>query len=332
MKSLFQNLMLAMGCLLMAGLQGVLAENLRGPAFTSPSKLVYVGEGWEAQDIVYEEWAKNADLAVTLDQHLYPALLPLIKEYAREKGLEIAVQEGTCGISAGKLRKKVVDIGGFCCPPGLADRLPGLKYHTLGIGALALLVHKDNPVEGMDLSMAQEIFRGRQSQWRALGDDLPPVFGDKRIRPVARLHCKARPGHWRLLLDNEDLFSPRLTDVSTIPDMISNVEGSKMSIGYEMLWMVRKYSEEGRIKLLQLNGHAPTDNAALISGAYPLYRTYSITSWANEPARNAIADDLVDYLIENFERVDPKYGLVSAHALREAGWKFQGNELVGEPE
>lgn len=160
---------------------------------------------------------------------------------------------------------------------------------------------------------------------------MPPGFGKNRIRPFTRLHCKARPGHWRLLLDNEDLFSPRLTDVSTIPDMISNVESSRMSIGYEMLWMVEKYSKEGKIKLLRLNDQDPTDNEALISGAYPLYRTYSITTWSDGPARNPIADELVDYLIENFGQVEPRYGLVSARALRQAGWKFSGNELVGEP-
>jgi len=307
-------------------------ESLGGPAFTAPSELVYVGEKWKERGIVYEALAANADLAVTLDQHLYPALLPMIQAWAMEKGLKIAVQEGTCGISAGMLRKKAVDIGGFCCPPGLVDRLPGLKYHTLGIGALALLVHKDNPVEGIDLETARAIFRGKHSQWRALGEDLPSGFGQNPIRPFTRLHCKTRPGHWRLLLDNEDLFSPRLTDVSTIPDMLSSVERSRMGIGYEMLWMVRKYSSEGKLKLLQLNNHSPTDDAALISGDYPLYRTYSISSWEHRPAHNPIADELVDYLIENFGRVDPKYGLVSVRELRAAGWKFQGNELVGAPE
>jgi len=307
-------------------------KSLSGPAFTSASEMVYVGNKWRKQDVVYEEWAANADLAVTLDQHLYPALLPIIQEWAKVKKLDIAVHEGTCGISAGKLLKKTVDIGGYCCPPGLTDRLPGLKYHTLGIGALALLVHKDNPVDEIDLETARAIFRGKHNWWRALGEDLPAGFGQNRIRPYTRLHCKARPGHWRLLLDNEDLFSPRLTNVSTIPDMISSVEQSRISIGYEMLWMVLKYSKEDKIKLLSLNGYSPTDSAALISGNYPLYRTYSITTWENAPAKNTIARELVDYLIDNFNQVDPKYGIVSAQELRSAGWKFQENELIGAPQ
>jgi len=305
---------------------------LSGPAFTPITEMIYVGEEWHKQGIVYEEWAANADLAVTLDQHLYPALLPIIQDWAKTKGLNVQVQEGTCGISAGKLRKKTVDIGGYCCPPGLTDRLPGLKFHTLGIGALALLVHKNNPVDEIDLETARAIFRGKYNWWQALGEDLPTGFGKNRIRPYTRLHCKARPGHWRLLLDNEDLFSPRLTDVSTIPDMISSVEQARMSIGYEMVWMVTKYSKQNKIKLLNINGHSPTDSTALISGNYPLYRTYSITTWKDAPARNAVAEELANYLIDNFNQIDPKYGLVSAQELRSAGWIFQENELVGEPQ
>jgi len=325
---LILGLMLAATPIALAGKQ----TSVSGPSFTSTSEMVYVGDEWHKQGIAYEEWAANTDLAVTLDQHLYPALLPIIQDWGKSKNLNIAVQEGTCGISAGKLRKKTVDIGGFCCPPGLTDRLPGLKYHTLGIGALALLVHKDNPVEEIDLETARAIFRGKYNHWQALGEDLPAGFGKNRIRPYTRLHCKARPGHWRLLLDNEDMFSPRLIDVSSIPDMVSSIEQSRMSIGYEMVWMVMRYSDENKIKLLRLNGHSPTNFAALISGNYPLYRTYNITTWKDTPAKNAIVEELANYLIDNFNQVNPKYGIVSAQELRSAGWIFQENELVGEPQ
>jgi ABC-type phosphate transport system substrate-binding protein len=309
-----------------------LAEQLRGPAFTDQSSTVYVEQGWETRGLAYEPWAQGADLAVTLDQHLYPALMPLIQGFAQARGLNIPVQEGTCGISAGKLQDRSVDIAGFCCPPGLTDRLPGLRFHTLAIGALALLVHRDNPVADIDLDTARDIFRGRSGYWRVLGDEMPPSFGGRSVRPVGRLHCKTRPGHWRLLLDNEDLFSPRLSDVSTIPDMIASVERDREAIGYEMLWMVQSYSREGKIKILRLNGQDPADNGAVVSGKYPLYRTYNITTWSMAPARKALAEELVAYLLANFDQVDPKYGLIPAQQLRSAGWRFDGDELMGEPD
>jgi len=314
-----------------SGSMAVMArEQLRGPAFTDPGKVVAMPVEWMNRPISREGWAEKADLAVTLDQHLYPALLPLIQEYARKLKLDIAVQEGTCGISAGKLREKKADMGGFCCPPGETDRLPGLAFHTLGIGSLALLVNRANPLSDIDLETARNIFRGRVNFWKVFGAGIPDVIGDEIIHSTGRLHCKARPGHWRLLLDNEDLFGPRLNEVSTISDMISCVARKRGSLGYETLWMLRKYDGEGKVKRLRVNAYDPYDNAALIAGNYPLYRTYNITTWTQQPARNAIADDLANYIISNFNRVDTKYGIIPAKKLRDAGWKFTGNELRGE--
>ena len=58
------------------------------------------------------------DMVVSLDQQMYPAIKPIIDDYAKKNAIKILVKDGTCGISAGMLAKKSVDVGGFCCPPG----------------------------------------------------------------------------------------------------------------------------------------------------------------------------------------------------------------------
>ncbi len=104
---------------------------------------------------------------------------------------------------------------------GRGDLFP---YRFLyGMAALALLAHPDNPIEDISLDMARDIFQGKLNYWKKLGIAPNALGWDRIIRPVARPHCKVRPGHWRLLLHNEDLFSPRLAEVSTIPDMIAIV-------------------------------------------------------------------------------------------------------------
>jgi len=87
----------------------------RGIAFSDPTHVEEFPEQWIKQPIRYKKLPENTDLAITLDQQLYPALVPFIKQYARQHHLRIAVSEGTCGISAGALLDKAVDIGGFCC-------------------------------------------------------------------------------------------------------------------------------------------------------------------------------------------------------------------------
>jgi ABC-type phosphate transport system substrate-binding protein len=303
-------------------------EVLGGEAFTDPSEIQRMPGGWASRPIQYEPSSGDADLVVSLDQHLHAAVQGFITEFASERGLKVDVSEGTCGISAGKLAGKAVDIGGFCCPPGRSDRLPGLLFHTLGIEPVVLIVHPDNPIRNITLKEARAVFQGKLYRWSEVsernGSDFP-------IQTVGRLHCKSRPGHWRLLLDNEDLFSPRLTEVGSIKDMLSVVSANPWAMGYEAIQMVRLHEEGKKVKVLRLDGLDPEDPASLFSGGYPLYRTLTLTTWEGDEVGNPHARELVEHLLRSAERLGPQFGIVPASKLRQLGWKFRGDELVAEP-
>lgn len=301
---------------------------LRGKAFSDPKVTVEMPEKWHKQSLQYRDWAKGADLAVNFDQQLYPLILPAIQQYAKENKINIATWEGTCGTAAKDLMDKAVDMGGFCCPPSQNDRLPGLKFYTLGIEAIPLLVHPTNPINNLTFEQAQQIFQGSVSRW----SEVDVKSGNRNIiQTVGRLHCKQRPGHWRLLLDNEDLFSPRLTNVGTIADMISQVATNPDAIGFEELWMLERYQDKGTVKVLTINSITPHDLKQLAQGKYPVYNTVSMTLWEDAHLKNPHAQKLVDHLLAHIEEIDAKYGIVSATRLRAAGWTFFENELVDEP-
>ncbi len=287
-------------------------------------------EVWKRGPVSHDRDVGPVDLVVTLDQHLYPLFVESIQKYAAKEGIKVRVDEGTCGITAGKLARKAVDVGGYCCPPGETDRLPGLHFHTVGIMPIALIVHPSNPVEDITTEQARELFGGRIYRWSEL-KDLRGQAGPKlRVEPIGRLHCKLRPGHWRLLLDNEDLFSPSLSEVGTIPDMISLVAKTPGAIGYEVPLMVERYSNKGKVKTLKLNGVSP-EASSLASGSYPLYRTLNVTTWEAQGIENERARKLVRQIFKEAERLEGRHGFVSASVLRKAGWKFKEDELVGEP-
>lgn len=308
------------------------AEPLKGPSFTDPRQTFEMPSEWKKKPIRYEKWADNADISVTLEQDVYQLISPLIQKYAKLHGLKITVKEGTCGISAGMLNRKVVDIGGFCCPPGKEDRLPGLKFHTLGIVAKAFLVHLDNPIESISAKELEGIFQGKLYRWSELKDRDGKPGPQWVIRPIGRFHCPLRPGHWRLLLDNEDRFSPRLYEVGSMPDMIAQVSANKGAIGWEVLGMVEHYSNVGKVKPLRINGYSATDVAAIAAKKYPFYRTYNITTWEGKGVENLRARALVDYLMKEADTLGPGLGFVPASKLRKAGWKFKEDELIGEPD
>ena len=305
---------------------------LRGPAFFPPGRTVDKPQQWLDAPIVRSDWAQGADVAMTLDQHLYPAFLPMIQAYARQHRLNIAVREGTCGTTEGAINRKQVDVGGYCCPPAASDRLPGLAFHTIGIAALAILVHPDNPVADLDEDQVRGLFQGRYRNW----SELPAVNGKKGldlpIRPVGRLHCKARPGHWRLILDHEDLFAPNMTEVGTIPDMISSVAGYKGAVGYEVLWNLGRFRERGTVRAIRVNGVAADDADGLARGRYPFYRTDNMSTWETPALVNDQARAVVAHVLAHAAEAPAKFHLLPAQRLREAGWRFSGNELVGAPE
>lgn len=305
---------------------------LRGKAFTDPDDLFIISEGWVKKPITHEQGEEKADIVIALEQDVYQTILPLIQGYGKAHGLNIVVKEGTCGIAAGMLSRKSVDMGGFCCPPSKEDRLPGIKYHALGIVSIAFLVHVANPVDNLTAEQLTNLYRGKNYRWSELkasnGQPGPPLT----IRAVGRLHCQMRPGHWRLLLDNERLFSPRLVEVGSIPDMLNAVATNREAIGWEVLSMVEKYKAGDKVKPLTINGHAPTDYQALATGNYPYYRTYTITTWEGSRVENEKARQLAEYLISAADTLDPhRFGFASAGLLRKSGWKFKGTDLVGEP-
>ena len=298
--------------------------------FSDPTKLAPVEAAWTTKSVKYADKFKDADLVVSLGQQTHPLLKKLMAEYAAQHNLKIVLLHGTCGINSGRLLRKTVDIGAFCCPPGQNDRFPNMTFHSLGISPIALIVHSTNPVSNITTQKAREIFTGDISRWKDVEGASPVLTG--LIKPVGRLHCKIRPGHWRTLLKNENEFSPRLFEVGVISDMISQVARNANAIGWEVPLMVKVYKDKGNVKILNIDGHSPTDIQNVLTGKYPLYRSYSLTTWNNSNSKKKqLANALVTYLQIHIEKVHSSIAFIPPSQLRKAGWKFNGDELIAEP-
>ncbi len=306
----------------------------RGEVFSDPSRQFPMPGDWIDKHIVYDREAEraDADLAIVMDQDIYYTLLPIIRKFGSERNLKIYVKDGTCGIAAGMLGKKSVDMGGFCCPPGAEDRLPGVKFHTMGIVAIAYFVNPANPVDSVSSAQLRDLYRGKIFRWSELKTSQGLPGPGWTVKAIGRIHCAKRPGHDLQLLPSDKDFSPRMREVGSIPDMISQVASQRDAIGWEVLTMAEKSKNLGAIKPLRIDGVLPNDSAALASLRYPFYRTYSLTTWVGKNVANQHADDLVEYMKKEFDRLNAdQYGFVSQERLRKAGWKFKGDELVGEP-
>ena len=332
--SLFNITSVVLTIMLSAGLVGAedTANWQRGPAFADPDDLLQkLPPDWKNKPVQYSPKDKGADLVVVLDQQSYLALVNSIDEYAKDHNLKINVHEGTCGISQGRLLRKEADIGGYCCPPGRLDRLPGLRFHTTGIAPVAVITHPDNPVDRITEEEARAIFAGLVTRWGEVEDERSRSINQSRIQPIARLHCAVRPGHWRLLLDNEDLFGPVIQEVGAIPDMLSRVARDQHAIGFAVLSMIHHYRDQYPVKTLKIDGHAPSDMNYLLDAKYPMYRTYSLTTWDTPNIASTTSRELVEYLLQQVEKLSPKINIIPSSQLKQTGWRFKEDELIGEP-
>jgi len=302
--------------------------NWCGSSFSQGASSLPMSPGWQAQPVSYPAKLADADLVVSFGQQTFPALKQVVADYAKAHKMKIVVQSGTCGISAGKLLRKKVDSGAFCCPPADNDRLPGLEFHTIAISPIAIIVNRNNPLGGISTADAREVFKGRIGNW----SQLTGGSWDHDILTVGRLHCKGRPGHWTLLLKKQELFSPRLTEVGVIPDLIAKVGQEPYAISLETPFMMNEYDRRKQVKALEIDGHAVTDTDYIASGRYPFYRTYNLTTWAAGGEKREKTLALIQYLRNYIEQHYTDYGFVPVSRLRAAGWQFKGDELIAEPD
>lgn len=306
--------------------------SLQGPTFTDPAKTTEKKQAWIDQEIIYDENIKDADLVISLGQQTWPALHKVVEEIAAKRGINVVIQQGSCGKTAKKLKRKAIDIGAYCCPPGKGDRLPGLEFHTIAITPLIFVTHPSNPLNNITSIEAQNIFRGEYALWSELPSAKQTEFAIEKIQPVVRLHCKKRPGHWRHLLKNEDLMSPRIFEVAVIPDMIKQVASNTSAIGIETPFMLEVHKKQGDLKILNINGHNPAQAQYLLNGEYPIYRTYNLTTWKGDGTNHKLANEFVQEVKAHIEAQGDRYGFIPVSKLKDVGWKFNGDELIAEPD
>lgn len=301
-----------------------------GPAFVEASENHgIVPPDWVKKGIVYPKGIGKADLVVSLDQHLHPAMAAIIGQFGRSKGFKIVLREGTCGVSSGMLAQKSVDVAGFCCPPAPTDRLPGLAFHTIGVVPNVLMTHPNNPITNLSMAEVRALFAGETVRWDALSDAAANAY-PYAVHPISRLHCKTRPGHWRYLLDTEDMFSPKIHNVSSIPDMLEQVTADPFSVGWIARWFLSSAKNQNRVKMLRINGVSPDEPNAVATGRYRFYKVLNITTW-HGVAANPIAKELLKYILSHLKEMPASAHIVGVDRLRAAGWRFHNNELVGEP-
>jgi len=174
--------------------------------------------------------------------------------------LEIDVQGGgsTAGIQA--LATGIADIG-TCSRSLSAEETKLYKGIVIARDGLAVVVHQDNPIDGLTRQQIQDLFSGKITNWRDVGGR------DMKVRPISREEGSGtREAFTKLVMDKVRVARSALTQESNgaVKEL---VRGDPGAIGYMSLGL------SGGLKCLSIDGVAPS-TSAVTSGQYPLVRPF----------------------------------------------------------
>jgi len=165
-----------------------------------------------------------------------------------------------------------------------AKRSVEAKEHVVGYDALAVYVHKANPIDSISLEELAEIYgeRGKISKWPQLGID-SKVLGSEEITRVSRQNSSGTYAYFReAVLGKGRDYKLGSIDQSGSKDVIALIANTPSAIGYSGMG----YAAPG-VKMLRISkrkgepGVFPTvENAK--KGTYPITRPLLIYT-AGEP-------------------------------------------------
>lgn len=294
--------------------------------FAEGTKAVYLEEG---STLKFENPALRLDGATAL----YPVYSAFVQaafpegkydiydfEYNEEEGYGQVTCTGTIEAYQRLIEGRTDII--FCAAPS-KDQLAraeaaGMELHLTPIGreAFVFFVNSENPIQGLTVEEIQGIYTGEITNWRELGGK------NQRIRPYQRAENSGSQSALLRLMEGLPLMEPEKEDrIAGMGGIITEVAGyrnHKNAIGFSFRFYSTEMVENNQIRLLALNGIAPTKES-IRSGEYPISSNFfAVTaSPIGEPAPEESNEELrsfIDWILsEQGQEIIEKTGYVGVN-------------------
>ncbi len=140
-----------------------------------------------------------------------------------------------------------------------------VKEYVVGLDALAVTVHKDNPVQSLSLAQLKDIFTGKITNWKDVGGS------DAKILVYTRDSSSGTYEYFKESVLEDEEFAANARSAASNAAMANSIKGEETAIGYVGLAFVNS-----SVKALPVSaeGKSPVEptveNAK--SGEYPIVR------------------------------------------------------------
>ena len=206
----------------------------------------------------------------------------MVAAYQKKTGIEVELKGGGATKGIRDVASREVDIGGTCRHViedsetlRTAPEERRVQLIPVAWDALAVIVHKDNPVDNVTLDQVRDIYTGKIANWKQLGGNDAPVELYVRKGKISGVGRTLR----ELVFNNYDqeFVAKYVVEESANleKDMVTNPNG----VGITGISSARKIKDIA--KILKLDGKEPSYEN-IKSGAYLLYRPlYMVTHLQN---------------------------------------------------
>ncbi|MDH5444058.1 MAG: phosphate ABC transporter substrate-binding protein [Gammaproteobacteria bacterium] len=196
----------------------------------------------------------------------------LAKGYEKKTGIKVKLEGGGATRGIRDTSSLKIDIGGSCrmsLPETDRTELYA-SLHPVAWDALAIIVHKSNPVKNLSTAQIKDIYAGKVTNWKQLGGNDAPIKLYARQGNISGVGYAIRQ---YIFKDGGMEFRTKYKVRSSGP-LEKAVEKDPNAMGITGISSARKRD----VKVIEFDGKQPSmDN--LMKGKYQLYRPlYLVTS------------------------------------------------------
>lgn len=174
-------------------------------------------------------------------------------------------------------------------------------YTPVGTEAFVFFVHKDNPIDSLTSDQIRGIYSGEITNWKELGGKNEEIAAFQRNEGSGSQSMLQRfMGDTPIMEAPTELVNGLM---SGIIEQVSNYRSKSNSIGFSFRYYVEGIIQNPDIKVLSVDGVAPTAEN-IRNGSYPIVTPMYAVTWEGNPNENVdkllawILSDEGQYIIE----------------------------------
>lgn len=193
-----------------------------------------------------------------------------VSAFQAKTGIKFAkVDEPGSGKGVKALMDGQVSLAGVSRPLKAEEKKDKLVGTAIGYDAVAVFVHKDNPVKNLTKEQLKGIFTGQIKNWKEVGGKDAPIapnteiLGEKRATTELFQELAMDGAAYGAGFKEIDLPRDQIIDVSSVPNSICAA-----SLG---LLAATSKDVQAKVKAISVNGVSPEDRN-IQSGAYLISR------------------------------------------------------------